>query len=63
MKPCWKLFETAPDPEAAAKVALDYEEYRAWRAYALGRPYKRTWKAHAVKPIPGVMDLADDEAG
>lgn len=50
------------DTEASAKAALSYEDYRAWRAWALGRPYpqRRTSKR---KPEPGVIDLADVEVG
>lgn len=29
------------DSEASAKAALDYEAYREWRAWALGRPYPK----------------------
>ena len=50
------------DTEASAKEALPYPEYRAWRAWALGRPYplRRTSKR---KPEPGALDLADEEVG
>lgn len=47
--------------EAEAKAALPYIEYRIWRAWATGNPIKRTWRKHAVKPIPGVLDAAEDE--
>ena len=59
MTPDFSIFQSEED----AKAALSYELYRAWRAWALGRPYKRTWKARAVKPDPGVFDLVDDTEG
>ena len=56
MSPDW-------DAEAVAKACLPYLEYRAWRAWAIGRPYPKTWKRRRVKPFPGVYDLVATEEG
>lgn len=49
--------------EQEAMAALPFQQYRAWRAeHVLKRPFplRRTAKR---KPVPGVLDLADEEVG
>ncbi len=62
-----EVFAVNPDEFASedeAKAALTYEEYRIWRAWATGNPIPhRAWRSRKVKPLPGVVDVVDEEAG
>lgn len=49
--------------EEVARLSLDYRAFRAWRAWAIGYAYPKTWKRRRVKPSPGVLDLATTEEG
>jgi hypothetical protein len=42
----------------------DYRDYRAaWAEQVVKRPYKRTWRAKAVKPPPGEIEADTAEEG
>lgn len=51
-------------PEEADRLQNEFREYRAaWAEQVVGRPYKKTWRAKAVKPPPGEIEADTAEEG
>lgn len=49
-------------PDEADQLQAAYREQRAAWAEAIGRPFPQR-RSSKRKPIPGVIDLDDDEVG